>query len=597
MNIAKNKYKDATPFETIQRARNILNDLGITIYEQSWNSASSENHSVRIEVDGFPSIGTNGKGTSRLFALASAYGELMERLQNKKLFNKVYGLKHTENYFHDEQIKDLKRFSEIHPDIMKSMVSDYSSSQFEELRIRYNSLNSFVEFRDVFADEKILLPSKLVMYTCGTNGMCAGNTAYEAISHGICEIMERFVSKKILFGQLELPEIPLDDIENTNCRSSIELFTRLGLIVRVKDCSLGGKYPVVGVLIMNKTRTKYQFRLGSESDFSIALERCLTEVFQGHDLASFAKSMLPVEINQNYSKEELIDNLKRITKNGSGQFPNSIFYNTPSSQIYKKAFVENLNSNKQGYEHLLAILQNQSFKLFVRNLSFLGFPSYKIYIPGMSEVFQRDSNELKDLINIGNAAKILLNIWNSDNQSLSLLAEQLDKYCREVTNEIFFMLGESPFWQSMNIYLAEMNPLQRMDIRMLNALIFYILSDYKKAHNYFSWFMNSIPRDAQYQNMDYYMCVEGLMSYKAGGLDSAEIKKRLLKFFEESVVAEVLGDFKFNDLVLLKHMALPSCPDCDNCKLEKYCMREEWNGRNEKINIPLLKFNSFGDTI
>jgi len=87
-----NKYKDAIPYNTIKAIREILHHVGIEVYEQNWEDISSKCFSVRVEIDGFSNVGTNGKGTTRFFALASAYGELMERLQNKKLLNKSFGL-------------------------------------------------------------------------------------------------------------------------------------------------------------------------------------------------------------------------------------------------------------------------------------------------------------------------------------------------------------------------------------------------------------------------------------------------------------------------------------------------------------------------
>jgi hypothetical protein len=109
---SQNKYKDAAPFDTVKGARESLYHLGIETHEIIWRDVSSEYFSVRVEVNEFPGVGNNGKGTTRSFALASAYGELMERLQNKKLFNKTYGLKYNEQTFPDEKIDDMAKFSE-----------------------------------------------------------------------------------------------------------------------------------------------------------------------------------------------------------------------------------------------------------------------------------------------------------------------------------------------------------------------------------------------------------------------------------------------------------------------------------------------------
>lgn len=76
-----NKYKDDDPRDTIFRIQEILNRAGLfTVME--WADTNSEGaFSNRVSL--YPSaLGTNGKGTDRLYASASGYAELMERIQN-----------------------------------------------------------------------------------------------------------------------------------------------------------------------------------------------------------------------------------------------------------------------------------------------------------------------------------------------------------------------------------------------------------------------------------------------------------------------------------------------------------------------------------
>jgi len=214
-------------------------------------------------------------------------------------------------------------------------------------------MSYFSIFYDVFEEKKQELPSILINMACGTNGMCAGNSPYEALCHGICEIMERYISKQILLHQLTLPEIPIEDIKDQKIIDIIDLLKDVGINVIIKDCTLGGIYPVVGVLLMNKSKTLYQFRLGSESIFSIALERCLTEILQGRDLQSLINNdLLHIEYNFASDDQNIWENLTKISKNGTGQFPTTIFYNTGLSNTYKNAFLFELENNKQSYEHL-----------------------------------------------------------------------------------------------------------------------------------------------------------------------------------------------------------------------------------------------------
>ena len=50
--------------------------------------------------------------------------------------------------------------------------------------------------------------------------------------------------------------------------------------VIVKDCSLGGRFPVVGTIMINRSNQSYSVHFGSHPSFEVALERTLTEKFQ-----------------------------------------------------------------------------------------------------------------------------------------------------------------------------------------------------------------------------------------------------------------------------------------------------------------------------
>lgn len=76
-------YKDDTPLNTIYRIRNILEKIDVLVYEKIWNNPHNEIYSVRVECseeDG--EFGSNGKGRTRRYALASAYAEFIERVEN-----------------------------------------------------------------------------------------------------------------------------------------------------------------------------------------------------------------------------------------------------------------------------------------------------------------------------------------------------------------------------------------------------------------------------------------------------------------------------------------------------------------------------------
>ena len=80
------KYKDDSPINTVNRIKGILKEYGIETIE-CWNDSGVPYcHSLRVSVFG-TDFGVNGKGVTEELALASGYGELMERLQLGRIFN------------------------------------------------------------------------------------------------------------------------------------------------------------------------------------------------------------------------------------------------------------------------------------------------------------------------------------------------------------------------------------------------------------------------------------------------------------------------------------------------------------------------------
>lgn len=72
-------FKDNNPDITIHKIKAILDEIGIKTFESKWRNSIENYYSVTIRINN-SNLATNGKGISPSYALASAYGELMERL-------------------------------------------------------------------------------------------------------------------------------------------------------------------------------------------------------------------------------------------------------------------------------------------------------------------------------------------------------------------------------------------------------------------------------------------------------------------------------------------------------------------------------------
>lgn len=83
------QYKATTPIHTVSKIRKILSNIGILLLERHMIHDKFSSCRVVIGNDGLGklNIGTNGKGRTFEYSLASGYAEFMERLENHLLLN------------------------------------------------------------------------------------------------------------------------------------------------------------------------------------------------------------------------------------------------------------------------------------------------------------------------------------------------------------------------------------------------------------------------------------------------------------------------------------------------------------------------------
>ena len=134
-------YKDASPEVTVNRIRTLLEKVGVRTREVLYeNQGLSYSNRISLDNPGFETldIGTNGKGMSYDFSMASGYAELMERLQNKFLVNEAmrYSNLLSDTYslpfrfYPDEQLNTCS--SSEFREVVKKIFPKYKSSQIED---------------------------------------------------------------------------------------------------------------------------------------------------------------------------------------------------------------------------------------------------------------------------------------------------------------------------------------------------------------------------------------------------------------------------------------------------------------------------------
>ncbi len=380
-------YKAISPKLTIDKIRAIFVQLGF-LYEEICILQSSSFVSYNLLLinpeNKKPIFFTNGKGSSNEWALASAWGEMAERFQNLAYFMiQLYPSCPETGIFNSNKYK-------YYPDekLIRWQNNDYGSL-FKELITGKNCFlsNSFigVPFLNVFKNKQAYLPFRFLQVIVGSNGMCSGNTKEEALIQGISEIFERTVLKEFYLNPFCPPDIPLELFKNFDIHTRIlNLIKANNYHVQIKDCSLGKNYPVIGVLLKNN-KNEYAFHLGADPSPVTALERCFTEMYQGGIICfkniDESKRNSPCDLNNDFWKQSFSKTISAY----AGHWPSELLDDSYSYDF--EGFQHpNSISDKNDFEFLLNILQYENKDIYIRDNSFLGQPTYYIYIPGISEI-------------------------------------------------------------------------------------------------------------------------------------------------------------------------------------------------------------------
>lgn len=433
------KYKEDTPENTILRINNILNNIGIVTYESYFGSAHKNIYSCRTSIlDSFGQFGQNGKGLTPEYALASSHAEFMERLQNGFLFGMpflsipfIHKIKSEEGFvfFPDEKIMTFEDFIKLPIEYLKDIFGDISLNEIKkEAKFYFNAAKRngvdgiiSLPFFDYKTKEKIYLPYNISLMITGSNGMSAGNTMSEGLFQALCEILERVAAATIYHQNLTPPTVPDNVIiKNTILFRIIKDIEAAGYQVIIKDFSVNHKLPVLGTIIINKKKNKYRLNVGADTNFDVALSRTLTEIHQGLTNKSELESVM-IDIPQNkviktsYESFKIDENLENFFQDGRGQFPSSLFGNKESYSFDESAFCDS-KDYKDGCKYLLKLIESLGSRIFIRDTSFLGFPSYYVYATHISSfrnngISKHISKSLDVLSNVeyGKIEKKLLN--------------------------------------------------------------------------------------------------------------------------------------------------------------------------------------------
>ncbi|WP_455595641.1 OsmC domain/YcaO domain-containing protein, partial [Acinetobacter pecorum] len=275
--------KDLPLEETIANMSAILAGLGMKIEIASWRNIVPNVWSLHIRDAQSPMCFTNGKGSTKESALASALGEFIERLNCNFFYNDQFWGEDIANaefvHYPDEKWFQPGPNGELPAEVLDEHTREIYDPEDELLGTHLYDTNSGNKARGICSlpfvrqsdGETVYFPSNLIENLYLSNGMSAGNTLAEAQVQCLSEIFERAVKREILEGELALPEVPEQVLAKyPKIVEGIKGLEEQGFPVLVKDASLGGQFPVMCVTLMNPRTGGVFASFGAHPNFEVA---------------------------------------------------------------------------------------------------------------------------------------------------------------------------------------------------------------------------------------------------------------------------------------------------------------------------------------
>lgn len=333
-----------------------------------------------------------GKGLTIALAMASLYGEFIERIQAGFFFSQnpykpriiPYYEPSNSKIITDEMKKlNFQDFLPLFKEKCHPFVEKFLPSSEKELLY-------YCPYQDLTSKKITWIMTRVNRFT---TGFASGNSYEEAFVQAFCEIVERYSSFMVLKNQIKLPTIPNHKF-SSQIQNIIKKFEQEGIQIIVKDASLDLNIPSVGVLFNFKNGKTKRFLLtfGAASSLDVAVERCLGEAEQDANSLTtrsifnhqYCRSI--INLYKTFHLETVLP-LRDYFVEAYAQsnfFPSEYVeflkedYGSPEyEEFYKIDLLDEIN-------YIFHFLGKKDYRIYMKDCNWLGFPCIKLFIPELN---------------------------------------------------------------------------------------------------------------------------------------------------------------------------------------------------------------------
>lgn len=274
-------HRCVAPAQTLQRLQPLLSGMDIT-------RVANVTGLDRIDVP----VVMVSRPNSRSVSVAQGKGLTLEAA-------KASGIMEAVETFHAERIRlPLGLASERELSLDHNMIDVSALPRSRDTEYSSNTPILWLEGHDLISGTPVWLPYESVhsnftipqpagsgYFPANTNGLASGNHLLEAISHGLCEVIERDATTLWRMSSSihqALTVIDPDTIDDRDCRTLIDHLTSRGFEIKIWDVTTDVGLPTFIALLMEpgSTYADPEFGSGSHYQKGVALMRALTEAIQ-----------------------------------------------------------------------------------------------------------------------------------------------------------------------------------------------------------------------------------------------------------------------------------------------------------------------------
>lgn len=427
-NIEKH-FKERSPEETLNIVKNFFQSKGFTIQEDIFRESEVGTYSNRFELikDGIVFQGANGKGMTPEYCRASAAGELYERYCN--LCNNL-----TNSFIMDYNLEELNLKKLSYEDVAgQSFIKEFFLYLFQNDKIK---MKDFIEnrfgkkfygwkYNNLLTNKEEYIDNRFVDLIDSSTGLSAGNTYNEALNQALSEVLQRYIEFTFFLNPQEKYYcIDFRTIKNKNIIKLIDNIKKLNYDFYIVDLSYNFHLPVLMSILINKKEKNIEINFGSFPVIDIALERIITELYQGiSSFKRFTNNQIMIPFKEIVPEILIRNNFSTYAFLRS--FPENFFEKIIFTSYNKNIFLEDDYTNEYLTEYLLNICQQNNFTPYCANLSQAkDIKAIRVLIPQI--VFRKFLFLENENFNFNKPYTYIMNIYkfvqmikdNVDNQTL-----------------------------------------------------------------------------------------------------------------------------------------------------------------------------------